>query len=495
MTQTATAPAPCWSPQQDAIFAWFEFPSQTLEHLIVRARAGTGKTTTIIEGISRAPEASILLCAFNKRIAEDAAGKLTNSRAQVKTLHAIGFSTVLRFWERIKVAQGSERADALTEHVCGPTAPDAIKRLVSKLHTKGREIAPHAKNLGDLTDIALTFECEPDDIWTSSGYDLAYVEMKALQAMELAATTKPVLTGIDFADMIYLPVRNHWLTKQYDLVVVDEAQDMTMAQLEIAQGVCRGRICVVGDDRQAIYGFRGADSGSLDRLKHELHASELGLTTTYRCGKAIVAAAQELVPDFQAGPENPRGSVEYLEEEKLVGAAGPGDFILSRVNAPLVSIAMKLLRSGKRTQVAGRDIGSGLKTLIRKFKGKSVPDLLGKIAAWEAKELVRLKARFNGKEIATARMDAIHDQAEMLTALADGAKNVDEVTTRIDALFTDDGLGAQGMITCSSVHKAKGLEANRVFILQDTLRDHNGEEKNIAYVAITRAKQTLVWVA
>lgn len=306
---------------------------------------------------------------------------------------------------------------------------------------------------------------------------------------------------IDGSDMIFLPVRNGWLTKQFDLVVVDEAQDMTTAQLEIAQGVMNtgGRICVVGDDRQAIFGFRGADSGSLDRLKVELDAVELGLTTTYRCGKAIVELAQAYVPDFQAGPDNCDGEIFEMVDEALVGAAGPGDFILSRVNAPIVGIAMKLLRSGKRARVAGRDIGKGLVSLARKMNARSVPELLTKIEGWAAREELRHRAQLvkatNGrKDAIKAKIEAVHDQADMMISLTDGAKSVQEVMTRIEALFTDDGLGAAGVVTLSSVHRAKGLEAERVFILRDTLRDYNVEEQNIAYVAITRAKRTLVWV-
>jgi superfamily I DNA/RNA helicase len=523
-----------WSKQQEAIFNWFAkdqsvtypgFGIALPEHLIVRARAGTGKSTTIREGVKRAPETSILIAAFSKNIQLDMERLIGQFAGQVKTLHAVGYACVRRFRDNIKVAFTSDRADALAQQVCGITVPDAIVRLVSKLHTKGREIAPHATKLGDLSSIQITFECEPEAQWEPctrcghervasvhdavsdrprhdyAGYDATYVEQKALEAMELASQVKSGET-IDGSDMIFLPVRNGWLTKQFDLVVVDEAQDMTTAQLEIAQGVLKtgGRICIVGDDRQAIFAFRGADADSLDRLKDELGAAELGLVTTYRCGKRIVDLARGYVPDFKAGENNPDGVISEITYAALIGAAGPGDFILSRVNAPLVSTAMKLLRAGKRTRVAGKDIGKGLVGLIRKLKARTVPELLQKIEAWAARENIRnrkaLEAAVKGrKQAIQAKIEAILDQADMLQSLTDGAKNVDEVTARIEALFTDDGLGAAGVITCSSVHRAKGLEANRVFILRDTLRTNTQEEENICYVAITRAKNELVWVS
>lgn len=482
-----------WSVQQVAIFDWFATPQAIIEHLVVRARAGTGKTTTIIEGVNRAPEQNILLCAFNKRIADELTSRITNPRATAKTLHAIGFQIVRRYKPSVRILNGSERADWLAATVCGAKAPDTIVKLVAKLHTKGREIKPRARHLGELTDIAENFECEPDETWAAQGFDTPYVEAMALGAMELAAndTTR----GIDFSDMIFLPVRNHWMAKTYDLVVVDEAQDMTTAQLEIAAGVCKGRICIVGDDRQAIYGFRGADSNSLDRLKAELRAVELGLTTTYRCGRSIVEIAAELVPDFTAGPDNPVGTVTDTTYDKLTGTVALGDFVLSRVNAPLVSLAMSFLKSGKRTRIAGRDVGAGLRNLIRKLcKGRaasSIPQLLQRIAAWETKEVDRLLAANRGE----ARVGMVHDQAEMLIELASASSSITDMENRIDALFTDDGLGQAGIITCSSVHRAKGLEADRVFVLEDTLNRRGGQEEiNIRYVAITRAKSTLVWV-
>lgn len=507
-----------WSAKQLAIFDWFAAITSTLlTHLVVRARAGTGKTTTIVEAIKYIPEGlSTLVCAFGKNIELELKARLNGTPGvTVKTLHATGLACVKRFWPDVKINFGSEREMDLAQRVCGSTAPDTIKKLVAKLCTKGRLVAPHATTLGDLTEVAIEFECEPDEEWNGcmqcgrerlahtnadhnyNGFDAQYIEEKALAAMELAAAEKPIVTGIDGTDMLFLPVRNRWVAKTYDVVVVDEAQDMNACQLEIAQGICRGSIVVVGDDRQAIYGFAGADSGSLDRLKNALNATELPLNVTYRCGKAIVREAQRFVPDFTAGDGNAGGTVESLPIDRLVATASAGDFILSRVNAPLVSLAMSLLRSGKRTRIAGRDVGKGLLGLIRKMKARSVPELLRKLAAWEAKEVLRIKARFAGKldsPACVARLDGVADQAGMLTSLTDGAPNVGEVEARIEALFSDDGLGQAGVITCSSVHRAKGLEAERVFVLANTLRYDTQEENNIAYVAITRAKNTLVWV-
>ena len=88
------------------------------------------------------------------------------------------------------------------------------------------------------------------------------------------------------------------------------------------------RITVVGDNRQAIFGFRGADSNSLDRLKQELNADELGLTRTYRCGKVIVERAQGFVPDLEADENNPDGEIVEVNTSKIVDMAGPNTKIL-----------------------------------------------------------------------------------------------------------------------------------------------------------------------
>lgn len=476
-----------WSIEQEAIYQWFE---DGQGNLVVVARAGCGKTTTIIEGIGRAPETKKLLAAFNARIAEELQ-KRCPAGAVAKTMHGVGYGLVLRNWEGIKIDKTGGRAKGLTESVCGAKVPDAIKRIVTRLHSLGRENLPMAELPEELYDLAERFECTPDEQWEEAGWDVHRICAYAVAAMKQAADVRPIM--IDYSDMIFLPIRNGWLVKTFDMVVIDEAQDMTPAQLTIARGVCKGRVCVVGDDRQAIYGFRGADSGSLARLKDELDARVLGLKTTYRCAQTVVARAAQIVPDFTAAPGNAQGEVIDLHTSKLTETAGPSDFILSRVNAPLVSTAMQLLRAGKRTKIAGRDIGKDLLGLVARLSrsARSVPEFLARIEGWAERETARAMKLKNPD----ARLDAILDQAEMLRAVADGARNVTEIADRIEALFTNDGLGDAGVITCSSVHKAKGLEAKRVFVLVDTLKNHNDEEMNIQYVAFTRAKDTLVMVS
>src|SRR5207249_57292 len=89
-------------------------------NFVVRARAGTGKTTTIIEGVNRAPEQSILLCAFNKKIAEELNRQLNNPRAEAKTLHSLGLQMIRREWRGIPVASNNVHAESLTDIVCKP---------------------------------------------------------------------------------------------------------------------------------------------------------------------------------------------------------------------------------------------------------------------------------------------------------------------------------------------------------------------------------------
>jgi superfamily I DNA/RNA helicase len=500
-TETIAVPARQWSGEQDAIFAWFDAPTlivgdtigvggvehtaTRLQHLVVDAVAGSGKTTTLIEGVSRAPEQRPLVCAFNKRIADTLNERLQHTLATAKTLHGLGYGVIRRQWKGMPVAEGSARADQLTGAVVTADTPVPIRRLVSKLHTKAREMCPLDWDTDALVALALQFDCEPDEGWRQ--YDLMYVVERAAEALAHAATVAPTrAVGIDFADMVYLPLVWNLTAREYDLVVVDEAQDMTLAQLELAERVSDGRICIVGDRHQAIYGFRGADIGSLNRLKQKLGATELPLSTTYRCAQSIVARAQRLVPHIQARPEAPEGTVTSAEYTQMLQEAQGGDFILSRLNAPLVSATLVLLRAGKRARMAGRDIGANINTLITKllkvYPGMAIHELEDRVDRWERQTVQKYAERG-----LLNLVDQTHDTAAMIRALAEDTDSTKALFDKLYWLFTDSA--EEDQITLSSIHKAKGLERDRVWLLQESLyrREWSQAEANIEYVGITRA--------
>ena len=481
-----------WSPQQNAIFAWFK---KAVGHLIVRARAGTGKTTTILEAINHAMWAGkILLCAFNKVIADELAKRLTNPRAQARTLHSMGQYFCTKVWGKaLKVDEN--RGKRLAAKAIGTdSVPTEIVKLVRDLASLGKNIKPFALP-GELHQLAIEFQIIPPVYGHEDDWTVRDIAGAAHVAMQLATENDGC---IDYDDMIWLPVRMKWAFAFFDLVVVDEAQDMNPTQLLLAKAMCRrtGHIVVVGDDRQAIYGFRGADSNALDNLKRELNAAELPLTITYRCPSKVVKIAKRIVPDFAAAPEAPEGIVDTINVGKLYNHVQPGNFVLSRSNAPLAKICLSLLRQGRKAVIRGRDIGKTLMAIVRRMEADSIPDLAQSIARWETNTIETMTKA----EASESAIQYVIDQAATIIALCEGLANVSELESRLHELFSNNDV--DHAVVCSSIHKAKGLETERVFLLVDTLYpgsnrpdyEESAEEANIEYVGVTRAKAHLTLV-
>lgn len=490
------------SPEQEAIFNWFAHGEG---NLVVRARAGTGKTTTILRAIRSARETTgILLCAFNKRIAEELNRKLTHGGAVAKTLHSVGFDLIRRNWSNIRVdddrkfrlarkawaAMKRHEGDRRPEYTLMDQAPDQVIGAVVKLASLAKNTNVRATR-DDLIELATAYGIQPDNGWADE------VDTETLAALaEFAVSEAMDRDGtIDFDDMVALPVYHGWGRPIYTLTVVDEAQDMNATQLALALSVTKGRVVVVGDDRQAIYGFRGADSNAIDRLRAELHATELPLTTTYRCPRAVVALAAQIVPDYTAAPSAPEGTVRSIAEGVMLATVQPADFILSRTNAPLARIALALLRSGKPARIEGRDLSKSLLSLVKRMKCETIPEFTGKLATWAERESAKVMSLRASEQAKQARLDMIADQVATLDALSDGLAEVAELTARIEELFSERGPS----IVCSTIHRAKGLEAEHVYLLTDTLycngKRLTDEERNIHYVGLTRSKDTLYLVS
>jgi DNA helicase II / ATP-dependent DNA helicase PcrA len=280
----------------------------------------------------------------------------------------------------------------------------------------------------------------------------------------------------------------HVAIPEFDFVFVDETQDLNPSQLALVRkAAVGGRLVAVGDRHQSIYGFRGADPEAIPRIIRETSANVLPLSVTYRCASRIVAEANRYVPELMAAPGAPDGVVRSTMLDDAENAMMPGDFVLSRTNAPLVALCFRLAKQGRRAAIQGRDIGEGLAAWVRSTNATSIPVLAECVRSWHRAEVARLDALERDT-------DGVSDRAECLHAFCEGASNVSEVLGRIATVFSGEG-GAADRVLLSSTHRAKGLEADRVFMLRDTyLKRETVEEKNLAYVAVTRAKHELVYV-
>jgi len=479
-----------WSPEQAKFVQWFRTGKC---NYVVRARAGTGKTFNIIGGIDQAPEDLIIYLVFGAKNRDEAVAKITDPRVQVLSLHQAGFRFgIKKYWPKAHM-DGEVEWDRIRT-ACGGEVPDEVASEIFRLVGFAKNVFCGIPEQDDVEALAIDrdIDCEAFEAPEDGGWDVSRLAEVCIDVLKLTCIPD-AQNRICFNDMVWLPIAMNWISPRFKLVVVDECQDQNAPQLEIARRLClpEGRIAVVGDDRQAIYEFRGACQNGIDRMKEILNAEEQSLTFTRRCAKAIVREAQAFVPDYRAFDDAVEGIVDDLFSGKLVEQARRGDAILSRLNAPLVPLWLSFIRRGIACKIEGRDMAASFLAIIKKFKARSIPEVVRKAEAWGARMTARL-GKLDDRKAAKAAL--IQDQVATIIAIVDGLGSVAEIEPRIDAIFADTSKEGNNAVILSTVHKAKGLEWNRVFILCSTFKFKGGQEDNIKYVAITRAKTHLTYV-
>jgi DNA helicase-2/ATP-dependent DNA helicase PcrA len=462
-----------WSEYQQAVF---EFVQRGTGHGVVLARAGSGKTTTIVEACKRAPLAArVLFVAFNKSIADELSARVPGNTT-ASTLHSFGFRAIKAAWgARTKVDKDREKklAQGILPRDAGHQTVNALCKLVSMAK------AWLVDDAQGLTELAESYQC-------TAGGDIS-AEQWARYAQHILRESRK-RGDVSFDDMVWLPVVERMNVDAYDMVFVDETQDLNRAQVELVVAAAgrAGRIVAVGDDRQAIYAFRGADSASIERLTERLKATVMPLSITYRCPVAVVELARQFVSDLTpANDAAPGNVVPGVGCERMMGAIGAGDFVLSRTNAPLARLCLEALRDLKPAFSRGRDIGQGLAAMVRKSGVRTATEFAAWLDNHTRAEAARLVAANKSDKI-----DELNDRAETLHVLSEGCTTTAEIIARIAELFDD--ANPAGRVMFSSTHRAKGLEADRVWMLENTYKPKRGrEEENLYYVAVTRARKEL----
>lgn len=481
--------------------AIFDFVQNGQGNAIIEACAGSGKTFTIIKCIDLIKEdKSILMTAFNRDIV-NALKKKTKDKPNVYTwtIHGLGLQMLYSNYKKKPLELNEFKYNSfISKNLKSLSSIDFYKLEkneyfkyidnINKYINFGRFYL--CSTLEDLEAIEKRFEID----------SIADEKSVALQAMDWG---KKNLDEIDYTDMIWLPnvLMCNPRGQLFDWIMIDECQDLNKAERELVLK-CRKintRIISVGDINQMIYSFSGADPDSFNALKTLPNTISLPLSISYRCADNIVSYAKQIVPTIEQNNDHREG---VIEDKSTFEEIDNGDMVLCRNNAPLMKLYNMFIKEGKKCFVRGKDIGNNLKRLVKNTKQKTLGTDLNEDGVF-----VRLYDNLfttrdnlmlhNNIDYATAmqssniinKLDTIH----ALEILSEGLKTSDELIDKISSVFSDRK--KQG-ISLSTIHKAKGLEADRVFIACKSLMPSKSaktdweirQEKNLMYVAYTRAK-------
>jgi DNA helicase-2/ATP-dependent DNA helicase PcrA len=403
--------------------------------LLVLAGAGSGKTRVIAERILEMlrrsiPAAKILALTFTNKAAgemrqrvQERAGRSAEALT-ISTFHSLGLRIVREFAADLGLRQPVQILDESETR-------SILRRVCARTQTAlGRDVDRVSRAMSEARNEGLSAEA-----LQASDDDLAYALGLLMARYD---KEKRILGGVDFDDLLLLPLRllraagepAAKLKSRWSHALVDEYQDTNTLQFEFLRhlfGRC-GNLCVVGDDDQGIYGWRGADHRNILHFeKHFDNCRCILLTANYRCRGPVLAVANQLISKNR-----------QRRAKELVAARGDGPPVRLQVFSEggleaevIVTEIARLVRRGTRA--------SQIAILVR--RAAQVPAFESELA--RRKLPVRL---IGGKR--TADRKASRDLFAYIQVLASDAN---EVAFRRAITTPSRGLGATSIETLASV--------------------------------------------
>lgn len=451
----------------------------TEDNLLISALAGAAKTSTLVMIANALPDTNMLCLAFNKRIQLEMQQRLPPNCTSL-TLNSLGH----RIW-----ADSTGRRLTLNKDKC----IGHLRSLIDGLSKSEKEEAYdsfteilRAVELGKtvgyipshhyLDAQALMQDEEFYDWLDEEPTDLQWDLIRKVSLYSL----KQAWAGeIDFNDQILMPTVFRCIFPRYPLVLIDEAQDLSALNHAMLAKLAKGRLIAVGDECQSIYGFRGAHEDSMQLLRERFNMRTLTLSVSFRCPQAVVREAQWRAPHMRWPEWAKPGEVRHLTEWSADDI--PNDSaIICRNNAPLFSMAIKLLKDGRAAEVVGNDIGRYLIRVMKKLGDASMTReaALAALADWKERKL--RKSRNPG---------SVHDQADCIKLFLKQGNTLGQAIAYAEHIFA-----IAGPVKLMTGHKSKGLEFPHVFFLDEFLLRKDQQDLNLRYVIQTRAKETLTYV-
>ena len=462
-----------------------------------------------------------------------------------------------------------------------------IAKLVGA--AKGVGLVPRDAHVGIKTPLPLAPVLDDegrDDAWRAlmEHHSIDYREPGRLigaarTALRMSLESSTAI--IDFDDMPYVAAVLRDIDFAYstgggarDVVMVDELQDLDPVQRRLVRRMIglnstahTALFFGVGDPRQAIFAWRGATQDGMKVCAEEFDCDVLPLPICYRCPTLHIDRANaECDPAdgalIEARPDAPLGEIVDLRTGQVAGTGplaqtvarraleldgedvgsdcdrltpdlfAPGDAVICRTNAPLVSMAYWLMRSRVPCRLIGRDFGRGLATMAEGVGGADADDMLHRLSAKlrkleerdardktldgepsEAQARLRdsldvLAAVVDSLMTRQAPLDPVDDAEDARTAPKFAPITVGAVVREVESLFGDQAGDGSDCVTLLSIHRAKGGEWDRVWWLDEGANKARPvrpglpvqswvarEARNLRFVAMTRARQSLYFIS
>lgn len=515
------------SEQKDAV-------SRLRGPLLITAGAGTGKTTTIAHRIAYGiaigayNPSKILALSYTARAAAELRDRLHELGAgsvTVRTFHAAALAQLQYFW---------------------PVHTGA--KLPTLEPNKSRVLGEVAKNLGyklderQLRDLIAEIEWRKYRLVSLDDYRLAsnrpiidgLARESCLELIEGYEQRKIAHSIIDWEDVLLLilgllqaePAALSHVHSQYQQFFVDEFQDISPLQWELLQ-LWLGRskdLCAVGDPRQAIFGFAGADPLILNELDARFDSlARAELTINYRSTAQILKFASQVDPESNLVPPNSKRQKPGQHRFASFSSAGAeASWVVDQVTA-LISAG----RTPSEIAVLAR-VGSSLSASYDALIASGIPAVFKSSPYFQQPKVAEAVALIRALKVSTAvespfvevtrilrqlgwrpdrprvfdegweRLNWIHDRLNHLSEAA----TISDFIADLEDLQRGQYEPKLAAVQLTSIHAAKGLEWQSVFLIQasDGMLPYQraigdtellAEERRLLYVAVTRAKLDL----
>jgi len=499
----------------------------------VIAGAGTGKTRAITHRIAYAvaigtmDPTKVLALTFTAK----AAGEMrTRLRAlgvptvAARTIHAAALKQLLYFWPTVF---GGRTPDLITTKTGFLT--EAINRagLADSLRASNRELM---RDLASEIEWAKVSQVAPTDYIAEVSARQQKPRVNPEQMVQIYTAYESIKKeelAIDFEDVLLLcaamleqePDVRERVHDQYRYFTIDEYQDISPVQQRLINAWLgtRKEICVVGDPAQTIYSFAGATPTFLNSFTQRFPEAEvIRLSTGYRSTPEIIFAANALLRHGQMGQElvahNGHGSKPIVSsyQDESAEVAGILDEISTLLSdgTPPQEIAI-LARTNSQLATAEKALrNANLPYQVRNtekfFERKEIRDFLSQIRkasvipsdGW-IDELRTLAQPYLTGDAIDGIAALLHLARELDSDPTFEPKTLRTYLREVEDRVQQNNPPTMPVLTLATLHAAKGLEWERVFLMgasdgQLPLAGSNTEEeRRLFYVGITRAKADL----